>query len=126
MSIQENINKIVSFCFTLQLLNKLYHWNTTSFARHKATDEFNTSLSSILDQFTEVYIGRYNVKPVVTHIDLDESYLSDDNIVNMFITVRNQLQQFETELMIRDTDLLNIRDELLAAVNKTLYLFNLK
>ncbi len=124
MSEQETLNEIVSMCFTLQLLNKLYHWNTTSFARHKATDDFNSSLQSILDKFVEVYIGRYTVKPVVKKLRLDESNLSDEGIVRLFIAVREYLKTFEKKFT--DTDLLNLRDELLANVNQTLYLFNLK
>lgn len=123
MSEQSHINKIVDFCFTLQLLNRLYHWKTTSFARHKATDEFNTTLSGIIDEFVEVYMGKYKVKPVLQEIKLDNMYLSDDGIVKLFSFAREYLKDFESK--IRDTDLLNIRDELLAAVNKTLYLFTL-
>ena len=124
MSEQETLDEIVGMCFTLQLLNKLYHWNTTSFARHKATDEFDSSLQSILDKFVEVYIGRYTVKPVVKKLKLDESNLSDEGIVKLFITVREYLKTFDKKFT--DTDLLNLRDELLANVNQTLYLFNLK
>ena len=124
MSEQETLNEIVSMCFTLQLLNKLYHWNTTSYARHKATDDFNTSLQCILDKFVEVYVGRYGVKPAVKKLRLDETNLTDDGLVRLFIAVREYLKTFDKKFT--DTDLLNIRDELLADVNKSLYLFNLK
>ena len=124
MSEQETLDEIVGMCFTLQLLNKLYHWNTTSFARHKATDEFDSTLQSILDKFVEVYIGRYSVKPVVKKLRLDETNLTDDGIVRLFIAVREYLKTFDKKFT--DTDLLNLRDELLANVNQTLYLFNLK
>ena len=124
MSEQETLDEIVGMCFTLQLLNKLYHWNTTSFARHKATDEFDSTLQSILDKFVEVYVGRYSVKPAVKKLKLDESNLSDEGIVKLFIAVREYLKTFDKKFT--DTDLLNLRDELLANVNQTLYLFNLK
>ena len=124
MSEQETINEIVSMCFTLQLSNKLYHWNTTSFARHKATDDFNSSLQSILDKFVEVYIGRYGVKPAVKKLKLDESNLTDDAIVRLFIAVREYLKTFDKKFT--DTSLLTLRDELMVNVNQTLYLFNLK
>jgi hypothetical protein len=121
---QESINEIVGMCFTLQLLNKLYHWNTTSYARHKATDDFNSSLQSNLDKFVEVYVGRYGSKPSVKKLKLDESYLTDDGIINLFVAIRDYLKTFDKKFS--DTDLLNIRDEMLADVNQTLYLFNLK
>lgn len=122
---QGNLNQIVSFLFELQLINKQYHWNTTSFARHKATDEFGTTLATIMDHFVEVYIGRYNIKPQVDSVTLNKVQIGDETIIGLFNTTRDMLQSFETRMDIHDTDLLNIRDELLAAVNKTLYLFNL-
>ncbi len=124
MSEQESLNEIVGMCFTLQLLNKLYHWNTTSYARHKATDDFNSTLQCNLDKFVEVYVGRYGVKPLIKKLRLDESNLTDNGIVSLFMAVREYLKTFEKKFT--DTDLLNIRDELLGEVNKTLYLFNLK
>lgn len=62
---QETLNKIMKFFFTLQILNKMYHLSTTSFARHKASDEFDESFQKHIDRFAEVYIGKYNVKPVI-------------------------------------------------------------
>lgn len=123
MSEQEQINEIVGYCFTLQMLNRLYHWKTTSYARHKATDEFGQCLTTLTDHFVEVYMGRYGVKPVLRKLKLDEEYLTDNGIVNLFTLTRDYLKGFESKF--RDTDLLNIRDELLAAINKTLYLFTL-
>jgi DNA-binding ferritin-like protein len=124
MSEQETLNEIVGMCFGLQMLTKLYHWNTTSYARHKASDEFGDGLSDLLDKFVEVYVGRYGVKPVVKKLKLEQSYITEDGIIGLFAGVREYLKTFETKFT--DTDLLNIRDELLACVNKTLYLFNLK
>ena len=80
MSTQENLNEVMRFLFTVQIINKMYHLNTTSFARHKASDAFDDSLQSHIDRFAETYIGRYKVKPVVTSIKLDQDYLSDEGM----------------------------------------------
>jgi len=40
----QTISEYVRFFFTLQLNIKMYHWNTTSYSRHKATDEFGGKL----------------------------------------------------------------------------------
>ena len=120
---QQNLDQIVKFCFILQLTNKLYHWNTTSFARHKATDDFNSALLDFTDKFVEVYIGRYKVKPVVRGVKVEDRYLTDVGILEMYDIAKQFLQSFET--MFKDTELLNIRDELLGCLNKTIYLFGL-
>ncbi len=124
MSAQENVNEVMKFLFTVQLINKMYHLNTTSFARHKASDAFDDSLQSHIDRFAETYIGRYNVKPVVNSIKLDQDFISDDGIVRLYVQVKSYLENLNR--FFTDPDLLAIRDDLLADVNKTLYLFRLK
>jgi hypothetical protein len=121
---QSNIDEIVKFAFTLQLLNKVYHWNTQSYAKHKATCAFNTSLLEIIDKFVEVYIGRFGVKPNISNITLDPSKLTDDGFIQMLHKSVNYLETFDA--MFKKTELLNIRDELLASINQTIYLLNLK
>ena len=37
---------------------KLYHWQTMSFGRDRATDDLVESLDSKIDKFTEAYMGR--------------------------------------------------------------------
>jgi hypothetical protein len=121
---QENLNKIVKIYFTLQLLTKLYHWNTTSYSRHKATDEFLGSFTAKIDKFTEVYIGRYKVKPNVSDIKLETNFINDDGIVQLFEQFREFLNDLNNYGL--GSDLLNIRDEILADINQALYLFRLK
>ena len=40
------------------LMIKLFHWKTTSFATHKATDELYASLNVNIDSFIEVLLGK--------------------------------------------------------------------
>lgn len=124
MTPQENLNEIMKFLFTIQIINKLYHLNTTSFARHKASDAFDDSLQTHIDRFAETYIGRYNVKPVVNSIKIDQDFISDDGIVRLYIQVKTYLENLNR--FFSDPDLLAIRDDLLADVNKSVYLFQLK
>jgi len=44
----------------LQMLNtvKLYHWKTSSYAEHKATDELYTNLNLNIDSFVEIMLGK--------------------------------------------------------------------
>ena len=44
----------------LQMLNtvKLYHWKTSSYAQHKATDELYSNLNSSIDSFVEIMLGK--------------------------------------------------------------------
>jgi hypothetical protein len=124
MSSQNNINELVKFFLTLQLNIKMYHWNTTSYSRHKATDEFGEKLLAIIDKFIEVFIGRYNVKPDISSIKIESLFLSDEGSERLLLKSREYLEGMEN--LLKDTDLLNIRDELLGEINQTLYLYKLK
>jgi len=123
MSAQENLNQIMKLLFSMQIINKLYHLNTTSFARHKASDAFDDSILAHIDKFAEVYIGRYKVKPQISSFKIDSEYLTDTGIKKLFIDFKQYLEYYNT--MFNDSYLLNIRDEILADINKTLYLFEL-
>lgn len=120
---QKNLDQIMEFFFTVQIMNKLYHFNTTSFARHKATDNFDGQIQKHIDKFGEVYMGRYNIKPVVDKLILNQNYLTDTGFVKLLNETQIFLQGLEDKF--KDSDLLTIRDELLADVNNMLYLFRL-
>jgi hypothetical protein len=124
MASQDKFNDFVKLMFNLQLLNKLYHWNTTSFARHKATDQFADSIDPLIDRFVEVFSGRYNMKPSVNNIMLNQKFLTDDGIIELFKTIKGYLEK-EIPKFTNDSELLNIRDELLAEINKMNYLLRL-
>ena len=118
------VNDIVRFFFTIQLLVKQYHWRTTSFARHKASGQLLDNLDGNIDKFIEVFIGRYNVKPEITSLKFNKIFLSDDGNMKLLLEACQYLEGLNN--IIKDSELLNIRDELVADLNQTIYLYNLK
>jgi uncharacterized protein (DUF2267 family) len=123
MNSQEYVNYITKIFFTLKFINKLYHWNTTSYPRHIASDRFDDVLESLMDKFMEVFIGRYQIKPLIHKLQIEEAYLNDKGIETAYKQVRDVLSEMQRN--IPDSDLLNIRDELVAEINKNLCLFTL-
>jgi len=124
MDPQSNINKLVNFFFTLELNLKIYHWNTTYYPRHKASDELGEKILELVDKFVEVFIGRYKVKPNIERIKIESAFTTDDgneDLLNKSITFLEDMNNY-----IKDSDLLNIRDEMLGVINQTLYLYRLK
>jgi len=124
MNAQNNINELVKFFFTLQLTLKNYHWNTTSFARHNASNELGGKLATLVDKFIELFIGRYKVKPVVGSIKIDPLFVNDNGAVELLNQAILYLEGLNN--MLRDVDLLTVRDELVGELNQTLYLYQLK
>ena len=103
---------------------KLYHWQTTSFSRHKATDDLVKSLDENIDKFIEVYMGKYGRPRVGATIPI-RNFSEQDGKKFVEKQVRYLTVVLPRKISPTDTDLLNIRDEILADINQTLYLFTL-
>lgn len=119
--------RIVQFFFHAVLNIKLYHWQTRRYPRHMASDALFSALLESMDKFIETYIGRYKRPKFSDAFEVSVTQFNDDEIKDLlkeyvaFLT--NELpQHLDIEA---DTDLLNIRDDILGTINKTLYLFTL-
>lgn len=109
---------------SLRNLIKVYHWQTKSFARHKASDDLTTKLDALIDQFAEVYIGKYG-RPAFSgrNAQLRLLNVTDKQAVNV---VKEAIAYLvDIKIPKSDSELLNIRDEMVADLNQTLYLFTL-
>jgi len=113
----------------LQMLNtvKLYHWKTHSYAQHKATDELYSNLNENIDSFVETMLGKNGSR--INLMKVKSLPLTDYNNV---VSFEKKVDQYRTFLinMTKDanlnitnnSDLLNIRDEILANINQFSYL----
>jgi len=114
----------------LEILNtvKLYHWRTHSYAEHRATDDLYEELNKHIDQFVEVLLGK----------DASRIRMVDRRIQLMDVSTKTDLRKyiFECRAFLvdmnrffdakQDSDLMNIRDELLAIFNRFLYLLTFR
>jgi len=117
----------------LQMLNtvKLYHWKTYSHSQHKSTDDLYANLNSNIDTFVETLLGKTGGRVNLTK-QKTLPLLAIENI-NDF---KNEIAQYKSFLinMSKDselntssnTDLLNIRDEILGNLNQFTYLLTFK
>jgi DNA-binding ferritin-like protein len=118
----------VNFFFTLREQIKLYHWQTHMYSRHKATDEVIEALDKSIDKYVEVYMGKYG-RPKMTGKTntVQIQNLSEKTIVRFIRTAIRYLTDVLTRgLKPTDTDLINVRDEMLGELNQLLYLFTLE
>jgi hypothetical protein len=124
---QKNNSDIALICFKYKNQIQIYHWQTKSFARHKGADVLLESLDNFLDTFMEVHIGKYGRPDFVAGSGIPLSNMTDEQAVTY---LNEMVDYFTNELpkyldTAKDTDLLNIRDEILSGINKVKYLFTL-
>lgn len=117
---------IVTNLLTLHNQLKIHHWQTKSYAEHQAFGGTYDALTEQIDQFVETFMGKYgriesrdgfkieltNYKdmPAIDFVDKYIDYLIND--------LPKGLEE-------SDTDLFNIRDEMLGELNKLKYLLTL-
>lgn len=128
VSFQKDITVIF---FEFLLMIKLFHWKTHSYATHKATDELYSSFNEHMDKFIEVLLGktgsRIDLKNV-TKISLTDLN-NQEQLVQKVNGFKNYLVNLTTSKALSsasNTDLLNIRDEILGDMNQFLYLLTFK
>lgn len=106
---------------------KLYHWKTKSYSEHKATDELHGRLQEHVDKFVEILLGKGQSR---VQMVTDKIELLDSNNIKEFKECIFRYREFLIDMNIyfdsrRDSDLLNIRDEILGDLNQLLYLLTL-
>jgi hypothetical protein len=110
---------------TLRDQIKVYHWQTITYSRHIATNDLVTKLDANIDQFVEVYIGRYG-RPVFSG-KTSKIPLKNSNDAGAVDILKNAItwmtERLPSYLKKTDTDLFNIRDTIVGDLNQVLYLF---
>ena len=113
------------------LMVKLFHWKTTSYATHKATDDLYTKLNANIDSFIEILLGKSGFR---TDLMSNKSIRLVD--LSSAEALKREIEAFKGYLVslndnkamkqMANTDLYNIRDTLLGDMNQFLYLLTFK
>lgn len=124
-------SRIVSTFLEMLTTIKIQHWKTTSFSRHKATDDLHSELTGLVDQFVETLLGKDQSRVEMVERRLAVYDFSSNSDNNSFKNKILEYRKFLMDMNIffdasTDSDLLNIRDEMLGALDKFLYLLTLK
>ncbi len=110
----------------IQIQIRHLHWQTRSFAQHDAFGKVYEDLSENIDLFVEICMGKHG-RPDFTGgyriSGKDISNIDIEEFVEKVCLFLSDLTKFyDTD---KDTDLLNVRDEMLALFNKLKYLLTL-
>jgi hypothetical protein len=113
------------------MMVKLFHWKTTSYATHKATDDLYTKLNANIDGFIEILLGKSGSRidlignKEIKLIDLSnqEAFKREIESFKGYLVSLNDNKAMQT---MSNTDLFNIRDTILGDLNQLLYLLTFK
>ena len=117
--------------FEMLLMIKLYHWKTHSYATHKATDELYSKFNEHMDKFVEILLGKSG-KRIQMQNTKSISLIDINNLgelINRVKNFKNYLVSFNQNKylsVMSNSDLLNVRDEILGDMNQFLYLLSFK
>jgi DNA-binding ferritin-like protein len=120
------MSPVITPLITLQQQLRIFHWQTTEFSLHKALGKTYEVLDKLIDEFVEVFIGKYGRPKAKTIFHLELQNLENSNLIEFIDLYIKKLISYSTEFSVQDTDLLNIRDEMLVALNRLKYLATLK
>lgn len=105
---------------------RLHHWGTKSYAAHQALGMAYEAIDDLLDTFAETYMGVSGREELngIDSLALNGAFKTNpEQVINSFEDyLMNDLPK---EIGQDQTALLNIRDEMLAVVQKTKYLLTL-
>lgn len=117
----------VNFFLGIQCQIKIMHWQTKGYARHKALDDTFGDLLPLVDTFVEEAMGKYGRFKLEDDTKTIELFnLSELNVLDMVNKIIDSLNQYNQQFDETDTNLLNIRDEILGLFNKLKYLLTLE
>lgn len=118
------MSQLIGNLITIQQQIRVFHWQTKSFAQHEAFGKTYETLDGLVDEFVEVYLGKSQgrIREEKLNISLSVNVEPIEFIghcIEYFLEFNKAFEQ-------SDSDLLNIRDEMLAAMNKLKYLLTLQ
>jgi hypothetical protein len=109
---------------TIQNQLLILHWQTKSYARHKAYQNTYEDLHVLIDSFIEAYQGKYGNVKINESISIKN--INNKDLNNFVQNSIDKIKKIQKSLNPSDTDLINLLDEFLIKLNKLKYLLKLK
>jgi len=110
----------LSIVFTVLNQLKIDHWQTKSYAEHKALNTAYEELDGLFDSFVEAFYGRSGiVTDNVTYTIKLDSYKGD--LITQYQQMRDAVVEYLKTITQNKGDLKNIQDEIEGAFNHLIY-----
>jgi hypothetical protein len=112
----------------LQIHNqiRILHWQTSSYAEHKALGNLYKDMDDLIDNFVEARSGQYGISKAKNNFSISMENIEKCNPKKCLEEGISVIKQIYKSISEEDTELKNILDEMIAAMRKTRYLLELK
>ena len=108
---------------------KLFHWQTHSYAEHKALDKAFEKLVDLGDELMESVMGKYGRPMLIETEAIQLANYSEEKSCGIYLQEMRKCYCDELRPMLspeKDSELLNLVDEIVAMFDQTMYLLTLK
>jgi hypothetical protein len=116
--------QILPFFFRHQIYVKMFHFQTSKYGAHKASDGYLEKFAANMDRFVEVMqgiVGQVNNDSMVLQPFTFNEYRSSKQMVDKLNLFVKSLESLKLD---KQTGLINIRDEMIADAQQFIYLLN--
>jgi hypothetical protein len=103
---------------------KLFHWQTSSFAEHDALEDFYEAFNPLMDKFIESYQGCYG--RIMLGFEMEIKPYTMDAPVAFMASFKEYVSTEARMLVMGNSALLNILDEIKGLTEQTLYKLTFK
>jgi hypothetical protein len=122
------MDKIITNLIKLQNQLRINHWQARKYGEHKALGKAYDDLGDLIDNLVEVHQGKYGVIKYNSPIELGlvntEEISMQDILQEVDGYLRDEFNAMTDE--VSDSECRNIRDEILAVINRLRYLLTLQ
>lgn len=115
------VGKLIGFLMHSRNQTHIFHLQTSSFAKHKALQDYYEGIIPLVDDLSESYQGRYG-KIRSIEIPKSVSNLTDDTVVGTYLMAVLNYIENNRQYLPQDADLQATYDDIIALLTKTLYL----
>jgi hypothetical protein len=117
---------IINF-LSIQQYIRIYHWTTPIYNKDVVSGQLYEKLDSLIDKFVETFLGKNKLtfEPFKITVSSNTDIISSLNSFKRFLLTDLELA-LNSKSAMKNTDLKNIRDEMLGDVNQFIFLLKLK
>jgi hypothetical protein len=113
------INEYIGFLLHSSTQTRVYHLQTSSYAKHKALNKYYDKILDLVDTLAEAYQGKYGILKGYTNFTLME-FQNCENVCGYFKALLSTIENSRKSLP-QDSYIQNQIDEIVALITSTLY-----